>query len=443
MPFPSLPDDVFLTIISCTDIDTFFSLRQLSRGTQALIDTHLIGVSKAVARATFPYQTRIFLQVPAPSTVGRCLHWLHELRYAQVAAILLEHAFELERPTLGRHQPVAAEDPLGDEIRALVTWGCRTSHHLSTIANGDLDVPSQTRAFVKDDGTKFERQKSCRLAICAKQMDYIAGLTYEALRGYQLLADLLSKALSSSRKRLLSGEVIAPLRTLLCDDPGLHVDTWIDPYHVLANLGIRPLWAAWWSPWSLKMFDRSVQQLVLGDRATTSLWILPLRNSISVCRQQMEDMRGLTRQKLLRTPPSADIPGSHLPHAQRLTIFQIPESGDVSSKRRKRARNGEPPPPFVFSYIAESPTHYVDCGRRARSNEQLHKTDANLERQIQADLVPLRNDRRLARYPEPQSQVLPEFQHLYREWKRCWFDSESWKKLAKEQVELYAGPEAL
>lgn len=62
----TLHDDVLLVVISSTDIDTFLSMRLLSRKVHGLIDTHIHGLTEAVARTTCPAQIRILSQANTP-----------------------------------------------------------------------------------------------------------------------------------------------------------------------------------------------------------------------------------------------------------------------------------------------------------------------------------------------------------------------------------------
>ena len=110
---PRLPDDVFLAVVSATDIDTFLAMRLLDHRTQLLINDYAISISETVARNTFPLQNHIFEELPAPTTAGESICWLRELRYLQLASIVLEWT----------QFPVAAEDPSGDGYRAQLARG--------------------------------------------------------------------------------------------------------------------------------------------------------------------------------------------------------------------------------------------------------------------------------------------------------------------------------
>ncbi|KAK5738844.1 hypothetical protein LTR17_005779 [Elasticomyces elasticus] len=433
MPVPSLPDDVFLAVVSCTDIDTFFTIRQLSRGTQALIDTHLIGVSKAVARATFPHQKRIFLQVPAPESADRCLHWLRELRYAQVAAIVLEHAIDYE--ALLDDQPVAAEDPLGDGLRALLTRGCKISHSLSTIVRRDPDLPSETCVSSEDDAATFERQRTLRVATCEKQLNFTDGLAYEDFRGYALLVRLLRKALLCHPVRQNDDAPIPALKSILCGAIGVKEDCKIEAEHILMNLGVTMLWAVWWAPWSFDVAKTQVRQLGLGDRKATSIRTLPLRNSNAVCRNVMGGQHEIVRVQFMRSVPSADIPGSNLPRHQKTKMFGWPDTKEVFEDRRVRTESGEPPPPFAFSDLVARSTQHLDRRQAICVSDIPRETEDESAQRTRTSLVPLH---RGASVPNQRagSQVLPEFQRMFSDWRaRC----KSWQTLAKEHVELYAG----
>ncbi|KAK5689733.1 hypothetical protein LTR97_012732 [Elasticomyces elasticus] len=390
MPVPSLPDDVFLAFVSCTDIDTFFTLRQLSRGTQALINTHLIGVSKAVARATFPHQKRIFLQVPAPRTADRCLHWLRELRSAQVAAILLEHARQVGRGTEGPYQPVASEDPLGDDLRTLLTRGCKVSQKMSAIVHQDPGLRHQVVSLGEDDEVAFAKHKALRFVIFAKQMDYIDGLLFDDIRGYKLLSALLRTALSFRTTSLLCDFHVPPLKSLLNAALGIEERRWIRIHsdYLLMNVGPRLLWAAWWAPWSLNAIERSVPRHVLRMGQSISVWTTPQEHSIIICRQQIEDMRVTVNRKMLRTAPNDSIPGSHLPRAEKLRIFHPPETVAVFEERERRTLGGEHPPPFIFGNITALSMPQIERREAVGVDGISRHSDADLERRVLDSLIP-------------------------------------------------------
>ncbi|KAK5732727.1 hypothetical protein LTR17_010282 [Elasticomyces elasticus] len=435
-----MPDDVFLAVISCTDIDTFLTLRQLSRVTQSLIDTHLIGVSKAVARATFPHQKRIFLQVPAPETADRCLHWLRKLRSAQVAAILLEHAREVGRSTSGPHQPVASEDPLGDDLRILLTRGCKVSQNMSAIVYIDPDLRHQVVALDEDDDVAFARQKALQFAICAKQMDYIDGLLFDDIRGYKLLSALLHTALSFRTTTLLCDWRLPPLKSLLNAALGIEERRWIHVDYLLMNIGPRLLWAAWWAPWSLNAIERSVPRHVLRMGQSVSVCTTPQEHSIKICRQQIEDMRVTVNRKMLRTAPNDSIPGSHLPRAEKLRIFHPPETVEVFEKRERRTLGGEHAPPFIFGDITAHSMPQIDCREAVRIDGIPRHSDADLERRVLDSLIP--SELGIAKHrwhSEDDPKLFPEFQKLYGDWQKSWVKCRRWKNLAKEHVEAYAG----
>lgn len=84
----NLNDDVLLCVFGLCDIDTFLSLRLLSKSILRLIERNLDALSQKVAHATFPRQQEIFSSSKPPSTYD--VAWLKYLRFRQLAAILVE-----------------------------------------------------------------------------------------------------------------------------------------------------------------------------------------------------------------------------------------------------------------------------------------------------------------------------------------------------------------
>ena len=103
----TLPDDLVLELGSKLDIDTFLSLRQSNQHIRDILSCRNTGVITQVARNTFPNQKRILTRQPDGQAD---IVWLHDLRYRQLAAIVVEH-FE-------HSNSLSTEDELGDRVRA-------------------------------------------------------------------------------------------------------------------------------------------------------------------------------------------------------------------------------------------------------------------------------------------------------------------------------------
>ena len=150
---PQLPNDVLLAIVSATDIDTFLTIRLLDRETDALVNTYTGSTSEAVARSTFPRQTRIFAQIPMPmpATAVTSLRWLRELQYLQLAFVVLEW---------NATHPVSAEDPLGDEYKDCLARGWKVLERLGAIERKEPVLDLRHRAPQEKGTLEFERLKA-------------------------------------------------------------------------------------------------------------------------------------------------------------------------------------------------------------------------------------------------------------------------------------------
>src|ERR1051326_3146583 len=82
---PVASNEVLLIIFSFLDIDTFLSVRLLSRDVNALLSSNSFFLHRSVAASTFPKASKTFLQAQEYD-----LRWLKRLRYKQIAAIILE-----------------------------------------------------------------------------------------------------------------------------------------------------------------------------------------------------------------------------------------------------------------------------------------------------------------------------------------------------------------
>ncbi|KAK4499278.1 hypothetical protein PRZ48_009791 [Zasmidium cellare] len=186
----AFPDDVVLIIIENLDIDTFLDFRQTCCHYRALISSHMDSLSLAVARTTFPTQTRIFESNPQADHDDRTgmLRWLKWLRYEQLAAILVERISP---------QPISAEDPVGDELRHGVAHGWHIIAHLQKLVEemgrtklDDLVQPSTAPVPTNDHAPLPLDQAERRtrgLDICSKLLRFVQTWTLNELKGYKFI----------------------------------------------------------------------------------------------------------------------------------------------------------------------------------------------------------------------------------------------------------------
>ena len=185
----TLPDDVLLVIFSHTHIDTFLALRLLNHSTHSLINTHMRGLTEAVARSTFPAQDRILrnLQDLQSANPLECLQLLKGLRYHQLAAIMLEC-----RET----DPISAEDPLGNVLRGQLAQAWQVLQRFAAIAREVESIYSGETHEREVPGTGeistdplSVRDLAClrEVEICSRRMAHLDTLPLPVFKAYQTL----------------------------------------------------------------------------------------------------------------------------------------------------------------------------------------------------------------------------------------------------------------
>lgn len=123
-----LDDDTLLCVFGHCNIDTFLSLRLLSRAILGLINQNLTRLCQSVASSTFPGQHEIFV-----SSAGRAaydLQWLKCLRFQQLAAILVE----VTNQRNNANNRLNAENPRGRTPRGSIFRAFKIVAELSRIS---------------------------------------------------------------------------------------------------------------------------------------------------------------------------------------------------------------------------------------------------------------------------------------------------------------------
>ncbi|KAK5690277.1 hypothetical protein LTR17_026008 [Elasticomyces elasticus] len=384
MPF--LPDDVFLVVVGHTDIDTFLNIRLLSRHVGALIKTHIHGITASAARSTFPGQTRILMHTPDErSNDADCLGWLKDLRYQQLAAIVVE------RQIAGAE--ITAEDPLGDDLRRAIAKGWRVLTHCSKIAREVALVPSEqlpqrSSKFARGEGTAdtAENQELREIETYRRYSLYFETLQIEDLKGYEQLQRIL--VLRSFGFRWHDRVELGTYKDL----PGnAEHEQWVSSY--LLRLGAQPFWQDWWATSALSPRTSVKETIEAAWDLCNDAMRLSERQKPEVLQHQIWTMAYDIEERLC-------IPTSHL----------------LGHQRKLLTEQGEEPPPRAFDGVRFAQTldaraigiaAYVPLPER-RSNVAVC-CGLNL------------NQRRIP-------SVTKEYEQLFTEWEEGWRARHGWDR---------------
>lgn len=184
-----LSNEITLMIIECLDIDSLLSFRTTCRKYHSLINLHTRSIIPVVAQNTFPSQTRI-LQAGSGSldtAPEATICWLKWLRYHQLAAILVE-----------RYNPysIAAEDPLGDDVRSVMAKGWHVIEHLRLIGEqvarlAPCEIPQRLPSTESTRGGPSPKSEPLVIAdmqraleTCHRWMKFMQRLTLAEIQGY-------------------------------------------------------------------------------------------------------------------------------------------------------------------------------------------------------------------------------------------------------------------
>ena len=437
-----LPDDVLLLFSSNTDIDTFLTLRLLNHKISALINAHIHGLTQAVARATFPGQTRILLPQHTPRDLNgkNCLRWLKGLRLRQLAAIMLE----------GDDQhPIAAEDPLGDHLRAVATDGWKViarfasiAHEVSLLPPGEVPVrePAQTHGHSGGSQQSAEADRYRELEICARRLEYVAGLSCEAFFGYRLVRRWLFQILekepskkdygdqprtennrgrSYEERKMMKQELLSGIETFRQQDEP-NSDVWVFSY--LAKNGPGVVWDVFGA-------------YATGDRSTLktdieSTWALSSRtkresqlHGVNVMDYQIQDIR--RQQRRIRQQRVKQ-------RKSQTTLLQgVCTAEQIFHQREDLTAQGQRPPSFVFRRIPIK--HILSEGpgiSTSSSKSEAHERTLLAEPSTEPTHYCPQEEQRVCK-PEPSFYqhlnsdellplVLKQYARLYADWKEAW-----------------------
>ncbi|KAK4630250.1 uncharacterized protein CLAFUR5_08041 [Fulvia fulva] len=275
-----LPNDVVLIIISHLDVDTFLDFRLTCHNYHVLISAHINELSGAVARNTFPGQTRIFTEV---SNTGLThIQWLKSLRYHQLGSILVEQT----APYSYRAFPIAANDPAGgyDRDRLAQAWKTFTS-----LASMEVDSSVQS-------GTALDNA----LNLCRKQCEHILTVPYQNSRHLSTLLRLLQKYIIGEPSPERDAAAMA----------------WQPILAILLQEGPELFWKSWWVSRCASETDRYLIKRTLENawRASTAEDLRMLGRRIKVLLAVNVRMRKYGMRAMRKHSAGSSTPTTIGPH---------------------------------------------------------------------------------------------------------------------------------
>jgi hypothetical protein len=251
-----LPEDILILIFSQCRIDELLALRLTSQHINNLISEYIVTIAPSVARSTFPQSD--LLLTPLPDRSQYTLKWLLGLIPRQLAAILVDRHRLSSRNIEGRSMwaGLAAEDPLGDGLRARVTNGWYVLQHLSTISRNihrtrSGDTSKATRGIISHLINSTQRHvdtmRDLEDLVMRTRIEYMRDLEAQDIRDYNVLMILLSAIFNPDRYAGSNDEEwifdwsngIEANRTFRTGESWM---TWF----VLAE-GADIFWKQWWS----------------------------------------------------------------------------------------------------------------------------------------------------------------------------------------------------
>ncbi|KAK4896699.1 hypothetical protein LTR27_005293 [Elasticomyces elasticus] len=410
---PPLPDDVLLVIIGHTDIDTFLEVRRLDHHVYGLVQSHIHGLTESVARSTFPGQTRIFENVPDNETASSadCLYWLKDLRYQQLAAILVEF-----RKSWG----CAADDPRGDSLRQGLAKAWRILADCSKIAK---DVAAIEEVLIRprpmpapvdewSDVSTATQTPLRELELCRRYLMYFETLDFEQFRGYAIL--MLELVWSVFNFVVWRSEMHKPGQMHQSDDK--RSERWVSSY--MLKLGPEPFWRSWWVSKSGSGNDKQLAKTAVEaawaerDEATRGTE----SQIINVIRFQIDLITRETRKEL-RTSSHLEARGSEF-------IDDILSGVSPQDLRRPRGEvldDGRVLPPRLFNDVPLK--QVLNDAVTGWFAFQARPTICSFEGTRRREGVGYTDNR--GRRKKIQDVNL-EYKAVYEEWERDWEERQGW-----------------
>ncbi|KAK5738826.1 hypothetical protein LTR17_005761 [Elasticomyces elasticus] len=418
---PPLPDDVLLVIFGHTDIDTFLDVRRLNHHVHALVQSHIHGLTESVARSTFPGQTKILENVPDNETASPadCLYWLKDLRFQQLAAILLEH---------NKSCSIAAEDSAGDDVRHAFARGWRVLARCSSIASDVYRLRPEElwRPDAEDETAKLEHNmislaRLQELEICRRWLKYLGTLPLDELREFEFLRHSLSLSvfhlpdLSISRVKGLQQPAQPDAHTSAC---------WVSN-HAL-KIGPQPFWQTWWSARSnldhTQGTVKAIMEAALNERDEATR--LDESQKVAVIKHHI--LKIITRLRGRHWNPSSE---KFRIAKEMQQLSEPPVLYDLAARQDQAVLMGRALPAlssggFLFSQELDRKylkwTIVPQCPSSDPRGRPVAYCGGNFN-----------HDREIF-------GAAPEYQALYKEWEAEWQQSEGWEKQIAPLMERLA-----
>lgn len=353
-----LPDDLVLELGGLMDMDCFLAFQATNRRIHYLLRSRNTGMMIAVARNTFPNQKRLMAR---QGDELADITWLKDLRYRQLAAIVVEH-HDCEKG-------ISAEDELGDRVRRIVAAGWRVAARLAHIAR-EAREPADGSPFASDwplhldhisglslplTDENLRHAVHVELEIAHRWQTYIASLSIEELQGLKWLwQDTLPSVLSSEKPEVDRWHTIFPNRTF-------SMSAWT--MWIVFHAGPQIFWHAWWTQ------DRvgSSRSSLLPDwihgkweathRVLAFIQEEACRQVEDALRRRQEQISSAIAERSYHLRPSLDLFGPHYSLWHGLSARTRPIAEWRSSRK---VTLGEPSVLLVLQHAPYS--QYVDWG---------------------------------------------------------------------------------
>ncbi|KAK5689716.1 hypothetical protein LTR97_012715 [Elasticomyces elasticus] len=410
---PPLPDDVLLIIFGHMDIDTFLDVRRLNHHVHGLVQSHIHGLTESVARSTFPGQTKILENVPdnEAASPADCLYWLKNLRYQQLAAILVEFRTGWEH---------AADDPRGDSLRRALAKAWRILADCAKIAK---EVAATEESLLRarptpasiDEWSDVSTAKYTplrELELCRRYLMYFETLDFEQFRGYGILMIQLVWCVFNFVVRRTT--LYQPVQMHQSDDR--RSELWVSSY--MLKLGPEAFWRSWWVSKS-----GSIEEKQSAKAAVEAAWAErdevtreAESHIIKVISFQIEYITKETRKEL-RASSHAD--GNNSMFIDR--ILSGATSQDLRHQKKEAVDDDRVLPPRIFSEVPLKqvlsdavtgwtvfPTRLAMCSLGGTRRREADTENHERRKKIQ--------------------DVNSQYKAVYEEWERDWDVRQGWER---------------
>jgi len=168
MKLDKLPIEMLVLILQTVDIPSLLNLRHVCRKLHDCIKVHYQAIAPAAARATFPVVFRGLLDSLEDPPSNYTLQWLTVVRLRWLAAVLIERPNW--RPPYSERTGFSADDPAGDEARAVAYSGLSVLVRLSNI-DKRADLLTDESDAVPLVPYSFKEKISSKLAVVTRNKE--------------------------------------------------------------------------------------------------------------------------------------------------------------------------------------------------------------------------------------------------------------------------------